>query len=65
MSIPEQNDLCVQEYNNTVGPIYLLRIADTVFTLVLSHSENMYRLFTRCQIAFIRLVLLFAGIRFS
>ena len=76
MSFPEQNDLHVQEYDDTVYIYFVLQIQSYIiihisYTLnvvllimLLSHPDNIYRLFVRCGIAYIRLMLLFAAIRF-
>ena len=42
--------------------IYSLNVA--LLIMLLSHPENIYRLFVRCGIAYIRLMLLFAAITF-
>ena len=78
MSFPEQNNLHVQEYNDTVyiyfvlqiqsyiiiHVSYTLNVALLIFIMLLSHPENIYRLFVRCGIAYTRLMVLFAAIRF-
>ena len=77
MSFPEQNDLYIQEYNDTVFICFVFQIQSYIIThisstlscsitniMLLSHPENIYRFFVRCGLAYIRLMLLFAAIGF-
>ena len=70
MSFPEQNELHVQECNDTVYICFVLQIhysnlfyfkCSITNIMLLSHPENIYRLFVSCGIAYIRLMLLLLG----
>ena len=56
--IPEMN------FNSIINNTIAIVICSITNIMLLSHSENIYRLFVRCGIAFIMLMLLFAPIRF-